>query len=91
MTPSMLYGTLLHGLLQRALLEQSFDPLATDMRLSEELKKETVKLDVWAVDSSEDVVRLDIGGKGGTAFETFAKKWIGAAPTVSDTTSSTCP
>ena len=82
---AMLYGTLLHTLLQRALEEQDFDIDSTRRRLNDELSKEAVKLDVWGADLGLENVRLEVGAKAGQEFATFGNRWIGSSPKVRQT------
>lgn len=80
---AMLYGTILHGLLQRSLCEQDFSMEKTRKRVREELNKDERRLELWGAGLAEDDVKLDVGEKAGEGFETFARKWIGAIPRVS--------
>jgi DNA replication ATP-dependent helicase Dna2 len=79
----MLYGNILHGLLQGALQEQNFGIDETRRRLNDELRKESIKLDVWGTGLGLDDVRQEVGGKAGLGFEKFGQKWIGSTPKVS--------
>ncbi|ORX38549.1 AAA domain-domain-containing protein, partial [Kockovaella imperatae] len=79
---SMLYGTLLHTLLQRAMSEQDFSVEATRQRLNDELNKESTKLDIWGADLGWEDVRLEVGAKAGEEFSRFANRWIGPSPKI---------
>jgi DNA replication ATP-dependent helicase Dna2 len=79
---AMLYGSILHGLLQGALLEQNFSSDETWRRLKEDLNKEERRLEVWGTGLGEDDVKLDVGQKAGRGFEEFGEKWIGVTPKV---------
>ena len=79
---AMLYGNLLHGLLQRALMEQGFDAADTRTRLDEELKKESTRMDIWSADLGVEDVRLEIGLRSEAGFESFGKKWACDEPKV---------
>ena len=79
---SMLYGTILHGLLQRALSEQTFDLDSTRLRLDEDLSKEDRKLEMWGAKLGFEDVKLEVGEKARIGFETFGRKWIGSTPMV---------
>lgn len=79
---SMLYGTILHGLLQSALSEQGFTQDETSRRLEEDLGKEERKLEIWGAGLGVNDVRLDVGRKAGKGFEVFGSKWVGSAPKV---------
>ena len=78
----MLYGTILHGLLQGALQEQKFDIDETRRRLDEELGKEERRLEVWGAGLGLEDVKLEVRSKAGQGFETFGRKWVGATPKV---------
>lgn len=77
---AMLYGNILHGLLQRALMEQGFDAAETRKRIDEELKKESTRLDIGSADLGIEDVRLEIGLRSEAGFESFGNKWACAEP-----------
>ncbi|OCF42705.1 DNA replication ATP-dependent helicase Dna2 [Kwoniella heveanensis CBS 569] len=77
---AMLYGTLLHSLLQGALLEQSFDADSTFERIDKELKREQTKMEVWSTGMGTMDVCEEIGLKSGRSFEVFGQKWVGEKP-----------
>jgi DNA replication ATP-dependent helicase Dna2 len=79
-TKSMLYGTILHTLLQGALSEQGFAEADTWRRLDEDLSKEERKLEIWGAGLDIDDVRLELGEKAEKGFEVFGDKWVGPAP-----------
>ncbi|ORY35636.1 putative DNA replication helicase dna2 [Naematelia encephala] len=78
---SMLYGTILHELLQAALSEQSFGGQETRRRLKESLTKESRRLEVWGSGLGEEDVNIEVGVKAVEGFETFERKWVGPSPT----------
>lgn len=78
----MLYGNILHELLQGALSEQNFDIDATRRRLADSLKKEDKRLDLWGAGLGEEDVKVEVGEKAGRGFEVFGQKWVGAFPKV---------
>ena len=80
---SMLYGTILHELLQGALGEQNFESDETRRRLDRELKKEARKLEIWGAGLGVEDVGLEVGAKAGKGFEIFGDKWVAGAPKVS--------
>jgi len=82
---AMLYGTILHGLLQEALSEQDFAVDSTRRRLDNDLKREERRLDMWGAGLGLEDVRLEVGAKAGKGFETFAQKWVGAKVKVNST------
>ncbi|WVQ99969.1 hypothetical protein IAU59_007112 [Kwoniella sp. CBS 9459] len=77
---AMLNGTLLHSLLQGALLEQSFDADSTFARIDKELKKEQTRMEIWSTGMGTMDVREDLGAKAGRGFEVFGQKWVGDKP-----------
>ena len=79
---AMLYGTILHSLLQRALLNQAFSEGDTIKSLKEDLAQEERRLEVWASGLTLDSVEADLAERVGKSFERFENKWIGPAPKV---------
>ncbi|OWZ43190.1 DNA replication ATP-dependent helicase Dna2 [Cryptococcus neoformans C23] len=79
-TKPLLYGTLLHSLLQGALLQQDFDAGGTFRRLDAELKKDEIKLDIWSTDMGILDVREEVGVKAGRGFEVFGERYITKDP-----------
>ena len=84
-TKPILYGNMGHTLLQSALTTRNFAPENTRMRLDEELKKESIKLDIWGAGIGIEDVRTEIGIQSETGFQAFGNKWISGQPKVSDT------
>lgn len=82
-TKSILYGNIQHTLLQSALTDRAFSADATRRRLDQELKKESVKLDIWGAGMGIEDVRAEIGQKAELGFQAFGDKWIGNVPKVS--------
>jgi DNA replication ATP-dependent helicase Dna2 len=83
-TKPLLYGNLIHTLLQGALQDHDFSARATSARLEEELKKETTKMDIWWAGLGIEEVREEVGARACAEFETFAERWVGAEPSVSE-------
>ncbi|OWZ77552.1 DNA replication ATP-dependent helicase Dna2 [Cryptococcus neoformans Bt85] len=79
-TKPLLYGTLLHSLLQGALLQQDFDAGGTFRRLDAELKKDEIKLEIWSTDMGILDVREEVGVKAGRGFEVFGERYISKDP-----------
>ncbi|KAK8854820.1 hypothetical protein IAR55_003559 [Kwoniella newhampshirensis] len=79
-TKAVLYGNLLHTLLQGALAEQSFDADGIFKRIDIELKKEERRMEIWSTGMGILDVREDIGAKAGRGFEVFGERWVGAEP-----------
>ncbi|ODN92700.1 DNA replication ATP-dependent helicase Dna2 [Cryptococcus wingfieldii CBS 7118] len=79
-TKPLLYGTVLHQLLQDALLEQEFGAVETFRRLDKELKKEERRLEVWGTGMGIQDVREEVGQKAGRGFEIFKENWVGPEP-----------
>lgn len=78
-----MYGTILHGLLQDALLQQDFSIEETQRRLDEDLRKDERRLEIWGAGLGVEDVRSEVGAKAAKGFETFGEKWVGATPRVS--------
>lgn len=79
---AMLYGNVLHSLLQGSLLEQSFDPESTRKRVASELSKDDQRLQVWGAGLNEASVTEDLGKSAEEAFTAFGRKWVGPDPKV---------
>ncbi|WRT68360.1 uncharacterized protein IL334_005336 [Kwoniella shivajii] len=79
-TKPVLYGNLLHGLLQGALVEQSFDADSTFSRLDGELKKEERRMEIWSTGMGTMDIREEVGMRAGRGFEVFGQKWVGENP-----------
>ncbi|WVQ74886.1 hypothetical protein IAR50_004493 [Cryptococcus sp. DSM 104548] len=79
-TKPLLYGTVLHQLLQDALVEQKFGAVETFRRLDKELKKEERRLEVWGSGMGIQDVREEVGQKAGRSFEIFKENWVGPEP-----------
>ena len=79
----MLYGTILHGLLQGALSEQDFTEDKTTLRLEADLSKEERKLEIWGSGLNLDDVKLEVADKAAKGFEVFGNKWVGPVPKAS--------
>lgn len=77
---SMLYGNVLHSLLQGSLSQQKFarNDIATMIR--GELTKEETRLQVWGAGLDSGMVARDIGSRAEEGFETFGRKWVHAEP-----------
>jgi DNA replication ATP-dependent helicase Dna2 len=82
-TKPLLYGNLIHTLLQGALQDRDFSAKATSARLEQELKKETIKMDIWWAGLGIEEVREEVGAKAREEFQTFAERWVGEKPNVS--------
>ncbi|WWC90742.1 uncharacterized protein L201_005679 [Kwoniella dendrophila CBS 6074] len=79
-TKPILYGNLLHSLLQGALAKQSFDAVSTFDRIDIELKKEQTRMDIWSAGMGTMDVREELGARAGRGFEVFGDKWVGNEP-----------
>lgn len=77
---SMLYGTILHSLLQGSLSEQSFDRASTARRVADELARDESRLAVWGAGLDAVTVADELGPKAEDAFACFGHKWIGPSP-----------
>nr|ODN98785.1 DNA replication ATP-dependent helicase Dna2 [Cryptococcus depauperatus CBS 7855] len=79
-TKPLLYGTLLHSLLQGALLEQDFQADGTFRRLDAELRKEERRLEIWSTGLDMLDIKDEVGVKAGRGFEVFEHKWVHDKP-----------
>nr|XP_031860000.1 uncharacterized protein CI109_004607 [Kwoniella shandongensis]KAA5527072.1 hypothetical protein CI109_004607 [Kwoniella shandongensis] len=79
-TKAVLYGNLLHSLLQGAMAEQSFDAEGTFKRIDDELRKEERRIEIWSAGMGILDVREELGAKAGRGFEVFGEKWVGENP-----------
>ena len=79
---AVVYGNLLHGLLQSSLQERDFTPDGTQARLEGMLKLEEVRLDVWGAGLNVRDVSMELGNRARADFERFGGKWVGPKPTV---------
>lgn len=80
---NVVYGNLLHGLLQSALQEQDFSPDATQTRLEALLKREDTRLDIWGAGLNVNDVAEELGRRARSGFATFGEKWVNGKPDVS--------
>jgi DNA replication ATP-dependent helicase Dna2 len=80
---AVVYGNLLHGLLQSSLQEQDFTPEGTQKRLDGMLKREDVRLDVWGAGLNVRDVAQELGDRARPGFERFGGNWVCAKPGVS--------
>ena len=78
----VIYGNILHELLQQALLEKNFSVDATRQRLDDDLSRDARRLEIWGAGLGEEDVKLEVGAKACLGFESFGRKWIGAKPKV---------
>lgn len=76
----MIYGTILHSLLQEGLSEQSFDSASTRRRVGADLAKDERRLEVWGAGLDPGSVAEDLGRNAEDAFASFGRRWIGAEP-----------
>jgi len=79
---AILYGTILHSILQAGLLEQDFSLPNTIKTLDRELAKESVRLEIWGAGLELRDVRDEILEKAGKGFELFGQKWVNGEPQV---------
>jgi DNA replication ATP-dependent helicase Dna2 len=79
----IVYGTILHGLLQESLREGTFDSGATRRRVAADLAKDDRRLEVWGAGLDPSAVAEDLGRRAEDAFASFGRRWVGATPKVS--------
>ncbi|BEI94616.1 uncharacterized protein CcaverHIS019_0701880 [Cutaneotrichosporon cavernicola] len=76
----IVYGTILHGLLQESLREGTFDPAATRRRVTTDLATDGRRLEVWGAGLDPGSVAEDLGRRAEDAFASFGRRWVGASP-----------
>lgn len=79
----MIYGNILHGLLQESLSDQTFDAPSTRRRVGMDLAKDERRLEVWGAGLDPGAVANDLGRNAEDAFASFGRRWIGSEPKVS--------
>ena len=79
----VIFGNILHNLLQGALSESDFSFDATRRRVEQDLQKEERKLEIWGSSLGLEDVRVEVMQRAGKSFQSFGEKWIGADPSVS--------
>lgn len=78
----IIYGNILHGLLQESLSERSFDAASTRRRVGTDLAKDERRLEVWGAGLDPGAVANDLGRNAEDAFASFGRRWIGSEPKV---------
>jgi DNA replication ATP-dependent helicase Dna2 len=79
-TKPLLYGNILHELLQEALCVQEFDHVALKKMLEKILRRPQIQLDLWAADLGMEEVRFEVWEKASAGLLGFGQRWIGARP-----------
>lgn len=78
----ILYGNIGHTLLQTALSDRDFSADSTRRVLDTELKKESIKLDIWGAGLGVEDVRVEVAAQAETGFQAFGDKWVAELPKV---------
>lgn len=82
-TKPLLYGNILHELLQAALSLRSFGTSSLKKHLDEILLQPRMQMDIWAAGLGMQDVREEVWMKAEQAIVGFGTKWVGAHPKVS--------
>ena len=79
-TKPLLYGNILHELLQECLQTQEFDPASMKRILEHILQRPQMQLDMWAAELSVEDVRVEVWEKISTGLLNFGPRWVGRDP-----------
>lgn len=79
-TKPLLYGNILHEVLQECLQTQDFDPTSMKRILEQILQRPQMQLDMWAAELSVEDVRVEVWEKIGTGLLNFGPRWVGKDP-----------
>jgi DNA replication ATP-dependent helicase Dna2 len=79
-TKPLLYGNVLHELLQECLQTQDFDPASMKRILEQILLRPQMQLDMWAAELSMEDVRVEVWEKVDTGLLNFGERWVGQDP-----------
>lgn len=79
-TKPLLYGNVLHELLQECLQTQDFDPANMKRILEQILLRPQMQLDMWAAELSMEDVRVEVWEKVDTGLLNFGERWVGQHP-----------
>lgn len=79
-TKPLLYGNILHELLQDALQTKDFSQFALRKKLDQLLRRPDMQLDMWAAELGFEDVKAEVWEKAGLAILQFGGKWVGPAP-----------
>jgi hypothetical protein len=78
----LLYGNILHELLQTTLQTREFSAQALKACLDALLRKPGFQLDIWSCDLGIEEVRAEVWEKALQSLVTFGDKWVGEVPKV---------
>jgi hypothetical protein len=81
----LLYGNIIHELLQSALLTKQFDAKSLKASLDEVINRPGMQMDVWGADVGLEELREEVWEKVMLAVGGFGRKWVGPQPQVSKT------
>lgn len=82
-TKPLLYGNILHELLQTSLSQRTFEASELKKHLDEVLGQPRMMLDIWAAGLGMEEVRGEVWEKASLAILGFGSKWIGKEAQVS--------
>lgn len=89
-TKPLLYGNILHELLQTSLSQRTFDAADLKKHLDEVLCQPRMMLDIWASGLGMEEVRGEVWEKASLAITGFGHRWIGPVGHVSRPRSALC-
>lgn len=78
----LLYGNILHELLQETLQTREFSAQSIKACLDAILRKPSFQLDIWSCDLGIEEVRAEVWEKAMQSLVTFGDKWVGSDPKV---------
>lgn len=78
----LLYGNILHELLQTTLQTREFSAQSLKACLDALLRKPGFQLDIWSCDLGIEEVRAEVWEKAMQSLVTFGDKWVGPEPKV---------
>lgn len=78
----LLYGNILHELLQETLQTREFSAQSIKACLDALLRKPSFQLDIWSCDLGIEEVRAEVWEKAMQSLVTFGDMWVGPEPKV---------
>ncbi len=80
-TKPLLYGNIIHEILQTALQSRQFGSAAMKATLNALLVRSDIQQSLWSAELGYEEVRLEVWEKVEQALLTFRTKWVGPVPT----------
>lgn len=84
-TKPLLYGNIIHELLQAALQTRDFSAKSLRAALDEIINRPAMQLDVWAADIGLEELRAEVWEKVQMGVVAFGEKWVAGEPRVGET------